>query len=183
VPARADAKEAQPRGTLPEQDALAVYVALLLGVAVWNMSPPPGPPEFAIPGPEVYRAQRTVLELRLMALHCIKDASPARCSRPDVQRIQAHYFLKWLDEVPGIFEGEPDWANGLDKCQEAAPSVRTLTGPNKAARKRSGRETSVHALVRNYQSFARGPVALGGCLVGLGWVGTHTRSSPPSQVG
>jgi len=32
------------------------------------------------------------------------DPSPAHCSRPDIQRIH-WYYLKWLDEVPGIFEG------------------------------------------------------------------------------
>jgi hypothetical protein len=46
-----------------------------------------------------------MIELRLMALHCMKDPSPARCSRPDIQRIRARFYLKWLEEAPGIFEG------------------------------------------------------------------------------
>jgi hypothetical protein len=46
-----------------------------------------------------------MLELRLMALHCMVHPSPPHCSRPDVLRIQARYYLKWLEEVPGIFEG------------------------------------------------------------------------------
>ena len=44
-----------------------------------------------------------------MALRCILDPSPPHCSRPDVLRIQAGYYLKWLEEVPGIFEGRRDW--------------------------------------------------------------------------
>jgi hypothetical protein len=67
------------------------------------------PPEFPIPGPEVYQAQRAMLELRLMALCCILDPSPPHCSRPDVLRIQAKYYLQWLEEVPGIFEGRHSW--------------------------------------------------------------------------
>jgi hypothetical protein len=60
------------------------------------------PPEFAVPSPEVYKAERAMIELRLMALHCMQ-ASPPHYSRPDVLRIKAQYFLKWLEEVPGIF--------------------------------------------------------------------------------
>jgi hypothetical protein len=93
----------------PVVDAIAVYVALLMGVVVWSMPAPPGPPEFTVPGPEVYQAQRAMLELRLMALRCILDPSPPHCSRPDVLRIQARYYLKWLEEVPGIFEGRHSW--------------------------------------------------------------------------
>jgi hypothetical protein len=59
--------------------------------------------EFAVPGPEVYKAERAMIELRLMALHCMQDPSPPHCSRPDVLRIKAQCFLKWLEEVPGIF--------------------------------------------------------------------------------
>ena len=92
----------------PVVDAIAVYAALLMGVAVWTMPAPPGPPEFSVPGPEVYQAQRAMLELRLMALHCMSHASPPYCSRPDVLRIQARYYLQWLEEVPGIFEGRRD---------------------------------------------------------------------------
>jgi hypothetical protein len=76
----------------PVIDAIAVYVALLMGVVVWTMPAPPGPAEFPIPGPEVYQAQRAMLELRLMALHCMNHASPPHCSRPDVLRIQARAF-------------------------------------------------------------------------------------------
>jgi hypothetical protein len=43
-----------------------------------------------------------MMELRLMPLHCMQDPSP-HYSRPDVLRIKAQYFLKWLEEVPGIF--------------------------------------------------------------------------------
>src|SRR5262249_60433874 len=102
----------------PVVDAVAVYVALLMGVVVWNMPPPPGPPEmppppgppeFTVPGPEVYQAQRAMLELRLLALRCILDPSPPHCSRPDLLRIQARYYLRWLEEVPGIFEGRHSW--------------------------------------------------------------------------
>lgn len=62
---------------------------------------PRGPPEFAVPDPEVYKAERSKIELRLMALHCMQDPSPPHCS-PDVLRIKAQCFLKWLEEVPGI---------------------------------------------------------------------------------
>jgi hypothetical protein len=87
----------------PIVDAVAVYVAVLVGVALWNMPPLPGPPDVVVPGPEVHRANLAMLDLRLMALRCMKDASPAHCSRYDMQRIQARYYLKWLEEVPGIF--------------------------------------------------------------------------------
>jgi hypothetical protein len=43
-----------------------------------------------------------MMELRLMPLHCMQDPPP-HYSRPDVLRIKAQYFLKWLEEVPGIF--------------------------------------------------------------------------------
>jgi hypothetical protein len=94
----------------PVVDAIGVYAAVFLGVAaVWNLPSSQGPPEFEIPRPEVYQAQLAMLELRVMALQCMKDASPPRCARPDVQRIQAHYYLKWLEEIPGAFEGEQNW--------------------------------------------------------------------------
>jgi hypothetical protein len=89
----------------PIFNALAVYVATLVGIAVWNMPPPPGPPEFVVPGPDVYGARLAILNLQLMALHCMQDPSPPHCRRPDIQRIQARYYLKWLDEGPGVFEG------------------------------------------------------------------------------
>jgi hypothetical protein len=66
-------------------NALAVYVATLVGVAAWNMPPPPGPPEFVVPGPEVYSARLAIIKLQLMALHCMKDPSPAHCSRQDTR--------------------------------------------------------------------------------------------------
>src|SRR5689334_21583071 len=95
----------------PVVDAIAVYATLFIGVAaVWNMPSSPRPPEFEIPGPEVYQARLAMLELRLIALHCMKDASPPRCTRPDIQRIQAHYYLEWLEKAPSAFERERDWS-------------------------------------------------------------------------
>jgi hypothetical protein len=44
-----------------------------------------------------------------MALRCMEDATPAHCSRPDIRRIQVRYYLKWLDEAPGAFEGRRSW--------------------------------------------------------------------------
>jgi hypothetical protein len=95
----------------PVVNAIGVYAAVFLCVAaVRNMpSSLQGPLEFEIPRPEIYRARLAMLELRVMALQCMKDASPPRCSRPDVWRIQAQYYLKWLEEMPGAFEGERDW--------------------------------------------------------------------------
>jgi hypothetical protein len=78
----------------PTVDALAVYVAMLVGIAVWNAPPPPGPPEFVVPGPEVYQAELAMIKLRIMALRCMEDATPAHCSRPDIRRIQVRYYLK-----------------------------------------------------------------------------------------
>jgi hypothetical protein len=86
-----------PKRIRPIVDAVVVYMAVLVGVAVWNMLQLPAPPDVVVPRPEVHRANLAILELRLMALRCMKDASPAHCSRPDIQRIQARYYLKWLD--------------------------------------------------------------------------------------
>jgi hypothetical protein len=44
----------------PIFNALAVYGATLVGVAVWNMPPPPGPLEFVVPGPDVYGARLAI---------------------------------------------------------------------------------------------------------------------------
>ena len=64
----------------PVVGAIAVYAALFLAVsAVWNMPSSPRPPEFEIPRPEVYQVRLAMLELRLIALQCMKDASPPRC--------------------------------------------------------------------------------------------------------
>jgi hypothetical protein len=98
-----------PKRIRPIVDAVAVYVAVLVGAALWNMPPLPAPPDVVVPGPEVYRAELAMIKLRLMALHCMGDASPAHCSRYDIQCIQARYYLKWLEEVPGIFEGRRSW--------------------------------------------------------------------------
>jgi len=98
-----------PKRVRPVVDAIAVYIALLMGVAAWTMPAPPGPPEFPIPGPEVYQTRRAMLELHLIAVRCMLHPSPPHCSRPDVLRIQARYYLKWLEEVPGIFEGRHSW--------------------------------------------------------------------------
>jgi hypothetical protein len=94
-----------PKRIRPIVNAVAVYVAVLVGVIVWNMPPLPGPPDVVVPGPEVHRAELAMVKLRLMALQCMGDASPSHCSRPDVLRVQARYYLKWLEEVPGVFEG------------------------------------------------------------------------------
>jgi hypothetical protein len=98
-----------PKRVRPIVDAVVVYLAVLVGVAVWNMLRLPIPPDVVVPRPEVHRANLAIIELRLMALRCMKDASPAHCSRPDIQRIQARYYLKWLEEVPGAFEGRRSW--------------------------------------------------------------------------
>jgi hypothetical protein len=93
----------------PIVNALAVYVATLVGVGVGNMPPPPGPPVFVVPRTDVYSAELAIINLRLMALHCMEDASPAHCSRPDIRRIQARYYLEWLEKAPPAFEGRRSW--------------------------------------------------------------------------
>jgi hypothetical protein len=93
----------------PIVDALAVYVAILVGVAVWNLPPLPGPPEFVVPGPDVYGAELARLNLRLMALRCMQDPSPPHCSRQDIRHIQARFYLQWTDEHPAVFEGRHGW--------------------------------------------------------------------------
>jgi hypothetical protein len=93
----------------PIVNALAVYVATLVGVEVWNMPPPPGPPEFDVPRTDVYSAELAIINLKLMALRCMQDASPTHCSRPDIRRIQVRYYLEWLDQAPAAFEGERSW--------------------------------------------------------------------------
>src|SRR5262245_7901035 len=54
---------------------LTFYWAALVGVQVWDHLPriEKGPPEFAVPGPEIYRAELAIIELHLMALNCMKD--------------------------------------------------------------------------------------------------------------
>ena len=91
----------------PMVGALAVYGAMLLGAQLWDHLPTieRGPPEFVVPRPDVHGAQLAVIRLNIMALDCMGDPSPAHCKRPDIQRIQARYYLKWLQEVPNIFEG------------------------------------------------------------------------------
>jgi hypothetical protein len=84
-------------------------VATLVGVEVWNMPPPPGPPEFDVPRTDVYSAELAIINLKLMALRCMQDASPTHCSRPDIRRIQVRYYLEWLDQAPAAFEGERSW--------------------------------------------------------------------------
>jgi hypothetical protein len=54
-----------------------------------------------------------MLDLKLMALRCIKDASPVHCSRPDIQRIPARCDLEWPQKGPGIFEGRRSWGKEL----------------------------------------------------------------------
>jgi hypothetical protein len=90
-------------------NALTVYMATIVGVAVWNMPPPPGPPEFVVPGPDVHSARLAILKLQLMALHCMKDPSPAHCSRQDIRHIQARYFLEWLEKAPPALESRSSW--------------------------------------------------------------------------
>ena len=95
----------------PIVGALALYGMLFGGALVWSNMPPYEPwlGEFVMPGPDVRGARLAILGLEIKALDCMRDPSPAHCSRPDIQRIQARYYLKWLDEVPGIFEGRRSW--------------------------------------------------------------------------
>ena len=62
-----------------------------------------------MPGPDVYQAELAMIKLRIMALRCMEDTTPAHCSRPDIRRIKVRYYLKWLDEAPGAFEGRRSW--------------------------------------------------------------------------
>lgn len=62
-----------------------------------------------MPRPGRAQARLAMLELRLIALHCMKEVSPPRCTRPDIQRIQAHYYLEWLEKAPSAFDGERNW--------------------------------------------------------------------------
>jgi hypothetical protein len=95
----------------PMVGALAFYGATLLGAQVWDHLPTieRGPPELVVPGPDVHGAQLAVIRLNIMALECMQDPLPAHCKRLDIQRIQARYYLKWLQEVPNIFEGRRGW--------------------------------------------------------------------------
>src|SRR5262249_40401431 len=54
----------------PIVGALAFYGTSLVGVQVWDHLPriERGPLEFAVPGPDVYRAELAIIELHLMAL-------------------------------------------------------------------------------------------------------------------
>jgi hypothetical protein len=96
----------------PIVGALAFCGTTLVGVQVWDHLPriESGPPEFVVPAPDVRGARLALIRLEVMALDCMRDPSPTHCSRPDIQRIQARFYLKWLEEVPGIFEGRRSWA-------------------------------------------------------------------------
>jgi hypothetical protein len=98
------------RRVRPIVDALATYAAMLVAVMVWTATPPPGPAEFVVPGPQVYQARLAIINLQIMALRCLEDASPPHCSRPDIRHIQARYFLEWHDKAPpSAFDGRSSW--------------------------------------------------------------------------
>ena len=83
----------------PIVSALALYGMQFGSAFVWNNMPPyePWPGEFVVPGPDGHGARLAILGLEIKALRCMRDPSPAHCSRPDIQRIHARYYLKWLD--------------------------------------------------------------------------------------
>jgi hypothetical protein len=95
----------------PIVGALALNAMLLAGYEAWDHMPRPDPwpPEFIVPRTDIYGPRLAVLRLRILALECMEDATPAHCQREDIKRIEVEYYLKWLDENPHRFEGPRSW--------------------------------------------------------------------------
>src|SRR5262249_22019355 len=87
----------------PIVGAMALNAMLIVGYEVWDHIParPPWPGEFIVPRTDIYGPRLAILKLELMALHCMEDATPAHCRRPDIIRLQTRLFFELLDKVPG----------------------------------------------------------------------------------
>ena len=65
-----------------------------------------------MPRTDIYGPRVAILNLELMALRCMEDATPAHCRKPDIIRLQARLFFELRDKVPGAadtFVGPRGW--------------------------------------------------------------------------
>jgi len=87
----------------PIVGALALNAMLFVGYETWHHIPPrpPWPGEFIVPQTDIYGPRLAILKLELMALGCMRDATPDHCRRSDIIRLQTRLFFELLDKVPG----------------------------------------------------------------------------------